>query len=400
MQPKKETKSKAKKGPYIDVDFSFHLKRGTKFDYTYDDDDDVSLGSSVKSGLRNSLHSSFDFSKEDFEGLDEISGHDSFAGDFDESTINTSSWRLDPAESGSDYLLRIESIPDGVVTEYNVHKCVLSKGSKKSDYFVSLFHLHEKNETVKHETSLKVHVNASRLVPVVLDYMYSQDDDLEIETSNAVALKHLSEFLGIRALAKRAISFLYKDVSIWNARDYLLDSIAFDDLSTQKLCTTACAKNILQVEPYSDLLGEMDPNILLDIISHPTDGSSSCSMHRSKLVAVYCELHALTLNPSTFEELTIAEYLPVIGDDCAMDLMLLEIEFIGQALDDECELTDLQQRCVAALRPLVQFNIGVSEKEKETRMKKLNLLPKKVLVELLSTALVPLTIDSYLKRRT
>lgn len=329
---KKTEPEQTRNGPFIETDLTFHLTRGTKFDYTYGDDES-SIGSSVRSGLRNSLHSSFDFSNEDLDAFSDYNGDDSFADDIDESTVDVPSWRLTPEDSGSDWTMTIESIPDGKVTEYHVHKCMLTKGCKKSDYFINLFHLLDKKSIVEHANEMKVHVNASGLIPIMLDYMYSPNDELEVTTSNAVGLKHLSEFFGIRDLAKRSIAFLYGDVSVFNVQSYLLDSIAFDDLSTQKLCAGVCAKNILKIDPYSDLIADLDPNILLDIISFPVDDRSRSSEQRSMIVTVYCELHGGTIDPSTFEELTTSEYLPIIGTECALDLLLLETVFVAEALD-------------------------------------------------------------------
>lgn len=380
---KPATPVKKQGGPFIETDLTFHLKRGTKFDYTYGDDNS-SVGSSVRSGLRNSLHSSYDFSDEDLEGLSGYNGEDSFADGFDESTVDVPSWRLSPEDSGSDWTLTVESIPDGLVTEYNVHKCILSKGTKKSDFFVNLFHLENKKQVVEDGCVMKVHVNASGLIPIMLDYMYCTNDDLELTTSNSVGLKHLSEFFGIRELAKRSVTFLYEDVSIWTVQNYLMDAIAFDDLAAQKLCAGVCAKNLLKIDPYSDLVAEMDPNILLDVISYPLDDRSRFSEHRSLIVTVYCELHGATMDSSTFEELTTAEYLPTIGAECALELMLLECEFVEESLDEECPLTHLQQRCVEALGPLIQYQIGISQKTKQARRFKLSQLPKKVLVELMT----------------
>lgn len=384
MKQMTDQSQRQRREPVIETDLTFHLKRGTTFDYTYGDDEG-SIGSSVQSGLRNSLHSSYDFSGEDLDFLGS-DGDESFGNDVDESTVDVPSWRLNHEESMSDWSLTIESIPDGNVTTFNVHKCMLSSGKKKSDFFVNLFHLHNKKGIIENGSSMKVHVNASGLVPMMLDYMYSPTDDLEISTSNAVGLKHLSEFFGIRELAKRAVAFLYEDVSIWNVHSYILDAIAFDDLATQQLCCGVCAKNILKIDPYSDLIAGMDPNVLLDIISFPLDDRCRSSEHRSKIVAVYCELHRPTMNPSTFGELTTPEYLPIIGTESALELLLLESEFVDEAIDEDCPLTHLQERCVEALSPLIQYQAGTSQKMKDMKRQKLSQLPRKVLTELLAVS--------------
>lgn len=373
-------------GPYIHLDLSFHLqKETTKFDYTFDDDCS-SLGSSVKSGLRNSLHSSFDFTPDqvDFDG-DESS---SVSSDDECSNDVSISWRQDGLESGSDWTISIESVPDGNVTDYHVHKRILSEGHKRSDFFVSLFNLSQENKVESDGSSvIKVHTNAASLVPDMLDFLYSRSDTLDISTETAVGLRHLSEFFGIRALARRTVTFIYKDISIDNMQAYLMHANAFDDLTIQKLCARTCAENIDKINSHSDLLTDMDPCFLLDVISCPDLDRRRFSPHLSKLVAFYCEMCGDVIDGTVFEELTTVEYLPVVSPECAIDLMILEDQFVDDAGDEKRGLTYMQKRCVAALAPHIRFqDQPFSEEIRKEFRKKVNLLPKKVLVELLTTS--------------
>jgi hypothetical protein len=197
------------------------------------------------------------------------------------------SWRQDPKESGSDWIMAVESVPDRTITEYHVHKRVLAKGSKKCDFFVSLFDLNEEqNITNARKSTTKVHANAACLLPDMLDFLYSPSDTLKIHTETAVGLRHLSEFFGIRALARRAWAFIYEDICVENLQVYMLCAAAFDDLQSQKLCAKVCAKNVEQIDPHSDLLVEMDPSFLLDIISHESVDRSRLSPHMSRRVGV------------------------------------------------------------------------------------------------------------------
>jgi hypothetical protein len=382
-------------GPYVHLGLSFHLSSETMFDFSLGDDEE-SLDSSVKSGLRNSLHSSFDFSDlldhhmclRDADALEDDFGSsdgDSFEGR--EKHDEVPSWRLDPDESGSDWTIAIESVPDGVVTEYYVHKSVLSGSLKKSDFFVSLFNLSAEMKVEDEGFSVsKVHTDAAKLIPDMLDYLYSIHDILKVSTETVVGLRHLSEFFGIRALSREALRFIYKDMTIENMKTYLLSASDFDDLQVRKLCAKRCAERIQDIQPYSELLAEIDPSLLLDILSSQKSKEKCVSVHMSKLVSVFCELHYDILDGAVFEELTSVEYLPVIGEDCAFDLLILEAGMVDDALDEQRDLTYLQKRCVDALSPLlIQFQIDANELR--SRAKKLKKLPKKVLVKLLSAAL-------------
>lgn len=374
-------------GPYVHLGLSFHLQESTtKFDYTFDEDAS-SLGSSVKSGLRNSLHSSYDF--QDVEELDDCStsgSDDEFGCDVSDRSV---SWRQDPKESHSDWTMTVESVPDGTITEYHVHKHMLAEGFKKSEFFAGLFNLSKEKKVANDGSSTtKVHANAASLVPDMLDFLYSSTDDLKISTETAVGLRHLSEFFGIRALARRTVTFIYEDLCIDNVRLYLLCAAAFDDLQTQKLCAQTCAENLERIDPYSDLLSEMDPSFLLDVISCQTMDRRRLSPHMSKLVSVYCELCGDVLDGTVFEELTTVEYLPIVSEECAIDLMLLEDQLVEEASDERPGLTYLQKRCVTALVPHMDYKKCSDKNEQQRALKKkMEFLPKKILIELLSRSL-------------
>ncbi len=190
MPPEEKKVSETTKGSFIlQLDHSFHLKTGLKFAFTYGDDDE-SLGSSLCSGLRNSLHSSIDFQdlEKDLDG--ELSLGDLSFGDQEEVT----NWREPPGISDSDWMLSIESIPSGNVKQYHVHKTVLVNGYKRGDYFVNLFGYQGPDREARLQTPIKIHEDAADFVPQMLDYMYSLDDNLEICSDTAAGLAHLSQF--------------------------------------------------------------------------------------------------------------------------------------------------------------------------------------------------------------
>lgn len=298
------------------------------------------------------------------------------------------SWRQDCIQSGSDWIMAIESVPDGAIIEYPVHKRILSRGSKKSDFFSSLFALSEAKK-LEHEgySSTKVHANAATLIPEMLDFLYSSSDQLEITTETSVALRHLSEFFGIRALAARTSRFIRDDMNIDNVPTYLLCANAFDDLQIQKLAAEVCAKNTDAIEPYSEILAGMDPSFLLDVISSSKIDRDKSSVHLSMLVTAYCDMCGDLIDGTVFEELTTVEYLPKISSRCALDLMVLEEQLVADANDDNAGLTYLQKRCCAALLPHFGSGNACNEGERLQVRRKLAFLPSKVLLELLSASL-------------
>jgi hypothetical protein len=176
-------------------------------------------------------------------------------------------------------------------------------------------------------------------------------------------------------------------MDIENMKSYLLAATLFDDLPTQKLCAQRCAEHIKAINPFSDLLAEMDPSFLLDIISCPKTDRKRCSRHLSKLVSVYCNLHKEFIDQNVFEELTAVEYLPLVSEDSALPLLILETRLVADARDEKQCLTNLQRRCIASLLPLIQSNECTDEKERKRRSKVMKKLPNKVLLDLLSRSL-------------
>ncbi|KAG7359184.1 BTB/POZ domain containing protein [Nitzschia inconspicua] len=386
VEPLKASGQTTSRGSFIHIDHSVMLKNGLKFAFTYSDDDE-SLGSSVCSGLRNSLHSSFDFKdldSEDFNGSEASFGDLSF-GDQEEVT----SWRENPEVSESDWTMTIESVPSGDINKYHVHKTVLQHGYKRGDFFVSLFEFTEKEEKLEKENStIKVHEDAACLIPEMLDYMYSLDDELTITSDTAAALSHLSQFFGIKQLAKHVLIFMREDICVENMNVYLNTAMAFDDLQTLKLCADRCAEMIEDILPSSPLLPNMDPSFMLDIVSSRSLRRKKNSGHLSKLVAVYCINNRGVLDGNVFEELTGEEYLPKVDEEAALPLLMLESRMVEDSANDLSPLTSLQKRCVRALLPIINgTSANVTTSERRSRQKALDRVPKKVLVDLLSRSL-------------
>jgi hypothetical protein len=379
-------------GPYVILDFSSQFSgQDLKFSSTYDDDD--SVGSSVASGLRNSLHSSFNFSEleeqlenEDFKDRDYF-GRESKEDTF-EYSMETPTWRSPPCTSGSDWKLIIKIETDPSTTEYNVHKHMLTGGFKKSQFFVSLLQLaaEEKAGDIEGATTT-IHRDAVRLVPDMLDYIYSAQNLLHITTENAVGLLHLAQFFAIRAMATKVLSFIYEDMSVENMGTYQSSAFAFDDLQIMTLCSSRCAEQIKDISSDSFLLRDMDASFLLDIISCPRKDRNCCSGHMSKLVSAYCDLHRKKVDAAAFDELTLTENLPVISKDAALKLLLLEADIVPNGVIRK-KLTCLQQRCVAALtHPSNPSFATHSQKEWDDVRATLLKLPKKVLVEIISPSI-------------
>jgi len=371
-------------GPYIHIDHPFHLKNDLKFAFTYSDD--FSVGSSVCSGLRNSLDSSFsslslvlddtDHSMEASSSSDEES--------FVDRREEIPSWRLPPNESKADWTMTIQSVPEGIITQYHVHKTVLvNNGHINAVFFEKLFNHTDITDPTR---SIKVHEDAAKLIPNMLDYMYAIDGQLLVSSESAVGLRHLSQFFGIRALAKRVGCFINEDITLDNIGIYLETTAAFDDLETAKACADRCAVEVENINPSSPLLSEMDPSFILDIVSSPKFNRKKHSKHMSHIIAGYFIKHIGTIDGCVFEELTSIEYLPSIDEQAAFPLLMIEARLISESANERTSLTSLQRRCIKAILPSFRglYDHSISDVCKKSRRKAMHKIPKKVLVEVLS----------------
>jgi hypothetical protein len=380
-QTKATTRGKKSEQPIITIDYSFLLKNDVKFAYTYSDDDE-SLGSSVCSGLRNSLHSSMDFND-----LENDSSWDSDALSFGDQE-DLISWREPPEISESDWTLTVKSIPDGKISHYHVHKSLFVHGYKRGDFFETLFGYAGDDKEEELNKPISIHEDAARLIPLLLDYVYSLDDELNISSKSAAGLRHLSQFFGMKTLAKRVLSFMQEDICVDNARVYIKTAMAFDDLQILKLCADRCAEQIDSITPSSSLLTDIDPSFMLDIVSSKRFNSKKHSRHMSKIIAVYCIGQKCDIDGSVFEELTSVEYLPSIDQEAALPLLMLETRLVDESADESSPLSNLQKRSIKALLPVINGQSAkVNTADRKSRQRALNRIPKKVLVELLSRSL-------------
>jgi len=387
--------------PYINIDHPFHLKNDLKFAFTYCNET-ASIGSSVCSGLRNSLLSSFSSLSYDFDDgmIDRSSSSEGSEEDFIDQRVaqDFPSWRLSPEESKSDWTIVVESVPEGTISEYHVHKEVLiHNGRKSSDYFSRIFGDILNQKVYKYKT-IKIHEDAAKLIETMLDYMYSVQDRLLLTSESAVGLRHLSQFFGIEALAKRVSAFIREDIELSNMDIYMDTTAAFDDLETIMLCADRCAEEIEDIHPLSQMVVEMDPSFVLAILSSEKFDRAKNSKHMSHIMTGYFISQQGVIDGHVFEELTAEEYLPTIDQEAAFPLLILEGTLVKDSNHDDHDVYDndpnnlssLQVRCIDALLPL--FRPGLKGRQSamerggiraQSRRSAMQRVPKKVLVHIL-----------------
>lgn len=301
----------------------------------------------------------------------------------DDSTYDAElTWRSDPKVSLSDWTIQV--IPKGSSshTNYYCHKSILAVGPKRSHFFAATFaqadnkkahnsRRHSKSGNDANDfmndgmtvpgsqlvdftdhrsntTRLEIERLAAQAFPVLLDYMYSANSDLDIRTDNATALFALSAQLGIRSLRRKVKDFWTRDMSMENLSTYYGHARVFKDDKILAFAEEFCAKHIFEVKEtlVVEILTAVDPQFFLRVVtSEVMRGDEQAAMRLSLLIAVYGNIHKNELSPSLFLRLTAASHLPTVEVKAAT--VLLELE------DDICQtsdrMTSLKERALGVI---------------------------------------------------
>ena len=341
--------------------------------------------------------------------------------DYDDHYDPPLSWRLEPLQSLSDWTIKIRSKHSGSVQEYHVHKNILAVGPCKSEYFCGLFRCSASDHNSSNSNSnntisiaesstrtscITLEDSAAQAFPHLLDFLYSPARTISVTTQNAVALRYLSQYFGIRMLHKKVMEFLTKDINLGNVDSYLSDSVLFHDERISGFVAETISINILEIRPDSELLKTVRPEFFLHIISSPEIDTCDASGHLSALVAKYCSLHKDELDMPTFYQLTSRNHMPFIEREASLILLEIESNMIlreeqeeeeeeeagkegkerkaDAENDDEDELTCLQKRCIRVLALHWKDLSKTNQLEAHSILKKLN---SPVLLELLDKSL-------------
>jgi len=132
--------------------------------------------------------------------------------DENESVENLSDWKIIVVREGS---------PDQV---YYVHRAIMAKGSKMSLYFSNAFRKTGDVTFVENQTRTSTIADldppsAAAAMPVMLDYMYSETNDLAITDGNALDIHHLADYFMVDSLKELAEVFVRSMLTVENFKD-------------------------------------------------------------------------------------------------------------------------------------------------------------------------------------
>lgn len=285
---------------------------------------------------------------------------------------NNLNWRANPSETLSDWKIKVSIAADvpikvgnfveNTITNetpvhtYHVHKCILAYGWRQSRYFSRLFHSADQYAEATDFTSrIELKPLAADAFPQLLDFMYSTDGKLDINTQNATALYSLGQYFEIPQLRREAKQFWKNDMNLDNVDTYYEHAKIFHVDKLLHAVTEMCALRLMDISPSSKILEVSDPQLWIEVIESKGSVSPCASVHDrshhlSRLMAEYCARKEL--DTETFQRLTCQKELPHLHFDAASKLSDLE-DKIFDVKDDDVEevLTNLQERCVESMVP-------------------------------------------------
>lgn len=294
----------------------------------------------------------FDYDDEEDEDDGYDGGHSSSRSVTSHSVVEEDdlSWRLDPSESLSDWTIKVINKGTRSTETYHVHKNMLGVGKRKSEYFASVFRQAKGNNKSNNVTEITVEDSAAKVVPMLLDYIYSDDAGLQLSANTAPGLRYLAQFFGVRLLFEKVMAFIQKDLSLKTLGTYYKASSELGDKKVWGIAARHCARNLHLIDTSHELLKTMDPVFFNKVLSTPGLESTDKKMHISRLIAAYCIQHKDTLDGPNFLKLTTEEHLPQIDHVAALTLLGMEADLVvATSVMTMMTVSSLQERCIKSL---------------------------------------------------
>eukprot|EP00814_Leptocylindrus_danicus_P003470 CAMPEP_0116011250 /NCGR_PEP_ID=MMETSP0321-20121206/4462_1 /TAXON_ID=163516 /ORGANISM="Leptocylindrus danicus var. danicus, Strain B650" /LENGTH=500 /DNA_ID=CAMNT_0003480459 /DNA_START=47 /DNA_END=1546 /DNA_ORIENTATION=+ len=234
-----------------------------------------------------------------------------------------------------------------ITTTYYVHKSVLIfAGDRKSEYFERMF---DTTLSVKENTESVSKIELAHAVavafPIMLDFIYFPFDmnpekkDIEVSTSNAVPLRVLSNYFGIRGLHQLVNTFINLDLSVNTCIEYMVNAEACSDVKLISAATEACAEFFDDIE--SNALLSLSPERIQQVVSVASFNSMNGERFSVKIMdymKAYPEL--LSKHPDAFQSILCCEKMPSIDISACVFFLLLDVD------DKVYKCTSKKSRCL------------------------------------------------------
>jgi hypothetical protein len=265
---------------------------------------------------------------------------------------------MDPEESMSDWKIEIvvaatnssaTNENDGTSsssTAYHVHQCILGVGGKKSNLFVKHFR-GPFSESETKSSRMEFEPEVADVFPIVLDYMYSPDNKLDITTKNIPAVMALADYLDIASVRDKIAKYCHQNLTLATCaifygygEDYIIPSLRTSSIET-------CYMNFLAICPdTSSTAFDSRLTFWFDLRKHIKD--EEWLLHFSRHIAAFCVSHKANLTINDFYRVTNSKFLPKIHPKAAEQLIQVELG-LANMQSDATKLSNLQVRCIDAI---------------------------------------------------
>jgi len=242
------------------------------------------------------------------------------------------SWRLDPKDSHSDWtvVVRTDGQPDA---KYHVHRCQLSVGPRRSDYFAAIFKTNM-SEGASAESELVLQHSAAEAFPKLLDFVYSgriSHSAAEAFTkllgffggvsfkspTEATALLHLAHYLRMRALYDTTTAYIQSDLVPKNAPTYAAEAHKYSLDKLVEAAVTVCADNFGDFAKIKIFECEVPTELFTRMVEASLCGGEAKSVR----IAQYCGASSkvATVDKELFQRL--CETVDRVDPDSAVALL-------------------------------------------------------------------------------
>jgi hypothetical protein len=249
-----------------------------------------------------------------------------------------------------DYEQRKTKYNYSVRKEYNLHKVNLAVGPRSCEYFTHLFQRQKRRKGTdcdSNQHSIELPVSCLEAIPVMLDYIYASQTNEQVHATveTAVSLRYLATVFGNRSLFDAVTDFIQNDLRPETAITYLLAADLYRQKKLRNVCLQICAEEFSQMK-IRHLA--MIPPRLMESILYSNHFNSENNYSTCSTIAAYCRCQESNIDGPTLLALTDASIMPDIYPEEALFFIKTMLS-MGMNLDvDDGQTRNLYERCIGA----------------------------------------------------
>ncbi|KAL3934399.1 MAG: hypothetical protein SGBAC_009873 [Bacillariaceae sp.] len=302
----------------------------------------------------------------------------SLTGTVQEENTKAYGWRLDPAQSFSDWEIKLVA-ESGEVKQYNVHRMALAAGPRKSQYFADLFGK-QVNNFKNQRLRLEMPDESVKVFPVFLDFVYGENDLESVEEKEDVyTVYEQAEFFDTPLLKEAAANWCKKRLQWYNIPDFLPELERFEDAGPLvRMAVDLCAAEFEELG--TDFGSKIEPRYLQMIFENLMERGFSFDRgvdYISEMILECCTAHP-DMKEDAFLGLTDIRFLPSAPIEAVLRLLAEE----GKFCDPNLAASTLQSRSIKSLSENWEY-FSFQFPSKDDMAAAMMNVPKSVLAQLL-----------------